>query len=187
MRTQEWKKEQIQILKEIQEEKPNATFWAEGYCPQEGEPDEDTNENGQYYTGWDNLTAEELIDKLEDDRYDIKDWDEEALGQELNRCDFTWRVEPCEQTDFENSIRCVETDNLKENDNNRWYCPMHQQMVNEINKKRIYEANQKLIENINSFIDEELKAPFQNKDMQVGYRNALWTIRDKLNDGYFSN
>lgn len=45
--------------------------------------------------------------------------------------------------------------------------------------------NEKLKENINSFIDEELKTPFQNEDIKIGYKNALLTIREKLNNGDF--
>lgn len=183
MRTQEWKKEQIKILKEIQAEKPNVTFWAEGYCPQEGEPDEDTNENGQYWTDWNGLTAEELLDKLEDDRYDIEDWDEE---EQLEQDDDIWMNCTYKTMDKNgNYVQCptkVLKKNIDKNNQNNNYCSWHQEFIDEINKKRIQVANEELKQNIIKELDEVIG----RKDL-VSAQIFAFNLKNKLINGDFEN
>ncbi|AGM26051.1 hypothetical protein SSYRP_v1c04590 [Spiroplasma syrphidicola EA-1] len=76
------REEAIKEIKELIKNDSEYTFTATGYCPVENE-DEDLTGDGHYWTQWDDLTSEELIDKLSDHNYQIEVWICNELSNEM--------------------------------------------------------------------------------------------------------
>jgi len=59
---------------------------------------------------------------------------------------------------YQQCTNLVRKNKMDKNNGNNNYCSPHQKFVNEINTKRTEEAIKKMKENINKYIDNELKS-----------------------------
>lgn len=69
----DYAEQSITNIKSLEEDFPDSIYHARGYCPAQ-DSEEDATGEGSYWTEWDELTSEDLINKLSDTDYQIDYW-----------------------------------------------------------------------------------------------------------------